>query len=112
MSYKTMHQLADDYNFQWRIRACLYEQAISLKDSKDAQLAAMAWAVITDDGTVIMSFYRLAAHDTDTAWADLVDKGDDTVDHTRVSDDDIKAEVTKLAPTVGALFFNADGSRK
>jgi hypothetical protein len=110
MSYQSQAQLANDPDFQHRIRACLVQQSDSFKNDGRADIAALAADLLRADGAGTVTFYGMVA--AAPGFADMADAGAGGIDSSRIGDPDILAAVQAAYPTVAALYFDPEGNPK
>jgi len=95
VSYQSQAQLETDYWFQVRSRAAAIQQAAQFDDQLSAQIRR-------DDRGPAAAFTRLNA--AGPGIADKADNGDGTVDHTKITDDDLLALTQANWPIVASLY--------
>jgi hypothetical protein len=103
MSYQSQTLLADDQDFQQRVKACCVQQANTFKDDADPGNAQLAGAVVRDQGAMLTSFYNTSA--ASPGFADKVDQGDGTVDSSLVLDPEILSTVQAVWPIVAGAYY-------
>jgi hypothetical protein len=108
MSYESQAQLAQDPIFNQRNAAACTQQATTYQGSGDAQVVALADAVLRDDGGVIACFTRMAA--AGPGVADKVEQPNGGVDQTQVTDADLLSLTQANWIPVAKLYFAADGT--
>jgi len=92
MGYLSQDMLANDPDFQARVRACSFQQAEqTYLSATDAADAAYAKAIIRGDAAEILTMFALAAQSP--GLGEKVDNGDGTVDSSKVTDAEVLASV-------------------
>jgi len=110
MSYQSQQQLMNNTEYQQRVTACVYEQAMVFKDDGRADIAGLAHGHLKGNLTYAMVIWQ--AGGAAPGWATKVDKGDGTIDQALVTDGDIQAFVQGNWQVFADLFFNTDGTVK
>jgi hypothetical protein len=101
VSYLSQTELANDPEWQSRVRGCCVEQAYVFKDDGRADLAALAGAIMRQDNEQL-AFFTLSA--AAPGFADSFEAGNP------IADPDILAAVQAEWPTVAALYYAPDGT--
>ena len=109
MSYLSQDLLAQDPDFQSRVRACGIQQAEgNYLASSDGADAAYARAIVRQDAPETLALFTIASQSP--GLGEKVDNGDGTIDSSKVSDAEILASVQAFWHDVASCFFGADGT--
>jgi len=92
MGYLSQDMLANDPDFQSRVRSCAIQQAEqTYMNATDPSDVAYAKAIVRGDASEILSMFALAAQSP--GLGEKVDNGDGTVDSSKVTDAEVLASV-------------------
>lgn len=106
MSYQSQTALAEDPDYQGRVRACSIQQAQIFVNDQRPAFVSYAQAVIRQGPEQIAMFHLTAAA---PGIADKVDTGEG-IDQSRVTDDEILSCVQAAWPVASDTYYAEDGS--
>jgi hypothetical protein len=108
MSYQAQDRLANDSEFQARIRACAIGQAeqtyVGATDPADQ---ALAYAVLRYEGMQLLALFQVSA-----SAPGLVDKYEEAGDTSTIADSEILSTVQSYWHDIAISFYNDDGTNK
>lgn len=105
MTLQAQWNLTYNDPFRSRSRACLTNEAAVFGVGTVPGEVKLAQDILLEDAQKISTFLTILAGYQD--FDVLADNGDGTVDSTKITDDQIKAAVDDLFPTVADLFYGA-----
>ena len=109
MSYLNQALLGEDVDFGRRCRSALTEQSAVFINDTRPQFVALANALLTLEAAPTQSFLLMLASTPGLADAAATEEG---IDSSKITDGQILSAVQAEYPTVAALYFNEDGTRK
>ena len=108
MSLQSQAQLAMDPKFQQRVQASATEQANIFKDDGRADFVSLSKTVLRSPMSVLPTFWNMIAA---APGFDLtVDLGNDTIDSSKVADEEILSAIQASWPTIAGLYYDSEGN--
>jgi hypothetical protein len=107
MSYQSQTALAEDPDFQARVRGCCIQQAGSFINDARPSWVSLAKAILRQDPEETTTFFWISA-----AGPGIADKVStpEGIDQSLVTDADLLSLTQTNWPIVAELYFNEDGT--